>query len=283
MGIDGIDKLVYAIPNLSIRSTNESEKRFVIRGVSNVRGSSALVGVYLDEIPVSLSPQYQPNLQMLDVQRVEVLRGPQGTLYGQGSTGGTIRLLTNNPTFDGVNGEIGSSFYTTQGGDTSSEVSAITNIPVIDDTLAFRVAASYKDVGGWIDQPDANKEDINDVETSYIRVKGLWQASDDLTVNAMVIRARDDAGAQGYGNIKDSQGDLFWRQVERNGLPLLGTEISTYSDIYNVTLNYDLGFATLTSSTSQVEFGTDPYNYSFSVNQDPVSNAGLLVTGVFLI
>ena len=49
---------------------------------------------------------------------------------------------------------------------------------MIDDTLAFRVAASYKDVGGWIDQPDANKEDINDVETSYIRVKGLWQASE---------------------------------------------------------------------------------------------------------
>ena len=281
MGIDGIDKLVYAIPNLSIRSNSETEKRFVIRGVSNVQGSSALVGVYLDEIPVSLSPQYQPNLQMLDIQRVEVLRGPQGTLYGQGSTGGTIRLLTKNPNFDGINGEIGSSFYTTQGGDTSSEISAITNIPVIDDTLAFRVAASYKDVGGWMDQPDANNEDINDVETSYIRVKGLWQVSEALTVNAMVMRARDDAGARGLGNILDSQGDWFYRQVERNGLPLLGTEISTYSDIYNVTLNYDLGFATLTSSTSQVEIGTDPYNSSVRVNQDPVSNAGIPVTGIF--
>ncbi|MDB9951895.1 TonB-dependent receptor [Porticoccaceae bacterium] len=282
MGIDGIDKLVYAIPNLSIRSNSESEKRFVIRGVSNVRGNSALVGVYLDEIPVSLHPQFQPNLQMLDIQRVEVLRGPQGTLYGQGSTGGTVRLLTKNPNFDGVNGEIGSSFYTTQGGDTSGEVSAIANIPVIDDTLAFRVAASYKDVGGWIDQPDANKEDINDVETSYIRIKGLWQFSEDLTVNAMVLRSRDDAGALGYGNIKDSQGDLFWRQVERNGLPLLSTDISTYSDIYNVTLNYDLGFATLTSSTSQIEFGIDPYNYSTRVNQDPVSNAGVTIAEIFV-
>ncbi|ETN92764.1 hypothetical protein U062_00643 [Gammaproteobacteria bacterium MOLA455] len=282
MGIDGIDKLVYAVPNLSIRSTSESEKRFVIRGVSNVRGSSALVGVYLDEIPVSLSPQYQPNLQMLDIQRVEVLRGPQGTLYGQGSTGGTVRLLTKDPSFDGINGEIGSSFYTTQDGDTSSEVSAITNIPVIDDTLAFRVAASYKDVGGWIDQPDANKEDINDVETSYIRIKGLWQASDDLMVSAMVLRTRDDAGAQGFGNIKDSQDNPFWRQVERNGLPLLSTEISTYSDIYNITLNYDLGFASLTSSTSKIEFGTDPFNSSSSVNQDPLSNSGLAVIGSFV-
>ncbi|ETN91607.1 Ferripyoverdine receptor precursor [Gammaproteobacteria bacterium MOLA455] len=281
MGINGIDKLSYAIPNFSIRSNSETEKRFVIRGVSNVRGSSALVGVYLDEIPVSLSPQFQPNLQMLDIQRVEVLRGPQGTLYGQGSTGGTVRLLTKNPNFDGINGEIGSSFYTTKSGDTSSEVSAITNIPVIDDTLAFRVAASYKDVGGWIDQPDANNEDINDVETSYIRVKGLWQVSEDLTLNAMVMRARDDAGARGLGNILDSQGDWFYRQVERNGLPLLGTEISTHSDIYNVTLNYDLGFATLTSSTSQVEIGTDPYNSSVRVNQDPVSNAGITVTGIF--
>ena len=281
MGIDGIDKLTYAIPNLSVRSSNESEKRFVIRGVSNVRGSSALVGVYLDEVPASLSPQTQPNLQLLDVQRVEVLRGPQGTLYGQGSTGGTIRFLTNNPTFDGISGEIGSSFYTTQTGDASSEVSAIANIPVIDDTLAFRVAASYKDIGGWIDQPDVNKEDINDVQESYIRIKGLWQASEDLTVNAMIIRTRNDAGAQGYGNIKDANDTPFWRHVERDGLPLGGPEISHYTDIYNLTLNYDLGFATLTSSTSQVDFGTDPYVSSSSISQDPAVNAGRFVAGIF--
>ena len=215
---------------------------------------------------------------MLDTQRVEVLRGPQGTLYGQGSTGGTIRFLANNPTFDGVNGEIGTSFYTTQGGDMSSEVSAITNIPVVDDTLAFRVAARYKDVGGWMDQPEAGKDDINDSQTSYLRIKGLWQASDELTVNAMVLRSRGEVGARNASNVKGVNSDAYYyRQIGPNDMPLLSTGVDNQSDIYNLTLSYDFGFATLTSSSSKINILNDNKPYSVRVSQEPNINSGFLI------
>ena len=229
---------------------------------------------------MSLTPIIQPDLQLLDIQRVEVLRGPQGTLYGQGSTGGTIRFLANNPTFEGINGEVGTSFYTTQGGDTSSELRAITNVPVIDDVLAFRVAARYKDVGGWIDQPDAGKEDINDSQTSYVRVKSLWKASDDLSINAMVLRSRNDAGARNDASVKDVSGKTYFRQVDRAGLPLAGTTSKNQSDVYNITINYDLDFAVLTSSSSKVEYENHSESLVGSVSQDPNINSGVIFSGV---
>ena len=119
--ITGLNDLSYAVPNLSIRDVSSDNKKIIIRGISNGTGQSALVGIYLDEIPLSLNSQTQADLQLLDTQRVEVLRGPQGTLYGQGSTGGTVRFLASNPSFDGFSAYVGSSFSSTHDGDASSE------------------------------------------------------------------------------------------------------------------------------------------------------------------
>ena len=86
-----------------------------------------------------------------------------------------------------------------------------------------------------------------------MRAKGQWNVSDKLTANAMLIRSRNDAGGTNISNFMDSKGDVFFRQVVRNGLPLRSSEKFFKTDIQNITLNYDLGFADMVTSSSWVD------------------------------
>jgi iron complex outermembrane receptor protein len=254
--IKSISDLSYLVPNLSVVESSSGAPVYTIRGVGNGGGNrnSALVGVYLDNIPLSFGAAFSVDLQSIDIARVEVLKGPQGTLYGAGSVGGTIRYVSNKPSFDGVEGSIGLSFSDTAGGDTSNEVTGVVNLPVIDDVLAFRVAATYKDRGGWIDKINdpGGEENFNGNELSHIRLRGLWQVSDDFTADLALIQHRNDAGGQFITNIGDVR-DSNYKVTERNGLPLGDTGFSNDYDLYNLTLNYDFGWAKLVSSSAQVE------------------------------
>jgi iron complex outermembrane receptor protein len=96
--ISSIDDSAMAVPGLSIQESGGPYRQIYLRGVSNSTGNSSSVGLYLDE--ASVAPAFaivQPDLRTYDLERIEVLRGPQGTLYGEGSLGGTIRFITNKP------------------------------------------------------------------------------------------------------------------------------------------------------------------------------------------
>ena len=249
-GIQNIADLSYAIPSLSTVEIGPGLQILTIRGVGNIRGTSPTVGIYLDGIPVSSGVTSALDLQVLDLKRAEVLKGPQGTLYGQGSLGGTIRYITNDPSFEGVEGKVTLSAYDTHKGGWNEEVAGFVNIPVIDDTLAFRVSATYKDKSGWIDQPAAGQEDINDSELSNIRVKGLWQVSDDLALRGTTIRHRNNYGATSIVNSTPVKESILQRAAIPDQPVTPG--ISNY-DLYNLTIDYDLNFALLTSSSSLID------------------------------
>ena len=265
-GIQTITDLSYAVPNLSVWEIGPGYQTITMRGVGNIRGTSSLIGMYLDEAPVSNIPVRQLDLQAIDLARVEVLRGPQGTLYGQGSVGGTIRFITNDPSFDGIEGSVDISLYDTKKGGLSEELTSVLNLPVIDDVLAFRIAASYKNKEGWIDQPDAGKEDINDSELTNIRLKGLWQPTETVSIKGAIIHHRNDAGASNIINLGAPKDSLFQGAIDRASPQGI---VDNY-DVYNLTVDYDLGFATLTSASSYVELekselnGTQFATYSFA-------------------
>lgn len=266
--IDSLEDLAYVVPNLAITEGTGGFKTVVLRGVNNTRnGNVSLVGIYLDEIPLSFG-NYTVDLQSIDIAQAEVLKGPQGTLYGAGSVGGTIRYVTNAPSFDGVEGSLGLSFGNTSGGDNSSEVTAIANLPVIDDVLAFRVAANYTDTGGWIDKVNepGGEENYNDSQLSHIRLRGLWQATDDLTVNGTLIHYRNDSGGYPHANLPPSFDS--YKVLARTGFPLGETGGENEYDLYNLTLSYDLGFATLTSSSSQVDAVFEEKSRSFIISDE---------------
>ncbi|UVW34170.1 TonB-dependent receptor [SAR92 clade bacterium H455] len=248
--IRDIVDLAYYIPGMSASSSDASNRSISIRGVSNIQGTSPLSGVYLDEIPLSFAPSISVDLQTTDIQRVEVLKGPQGTLFGQGSMNGTVRFVTKKPSFDGVNGEIGLSAYDTESGDMSSELTAVLNLPAINDTLGFRVVTTAKDVGGWIDQPNANKDDANSYEMSYLHLKGLWKVSDKFTVDTQIIRYDSDAAAQNTVNV-DPVFKRVYHVVIRDGF-VPSTDSDYEYDIQNLTLSYEFDFATLIGSSSKI-------------------------------
>ena len=248
-GIQTIADLSYSVPNLSVSERGPGNQTITLRGAGNLTGSSALVGVYLDEIPVSaVVPNRQINLQTLDLERVEVLRGPQGTLYGQGSAGGTIRFITHDPHFDGIDGKLGVSAYDTKGV-WSKEFTGILNLPVVDDILAFRLAATYKDKGGWINQPATGRRDVNDSELLHFRLKGLWQVSDGLRASVMMARHRNSAGHDNVINLMPVGDSNYQAAVD----PTVVNDITDDYDTYNLTVSYDFGFATLTSASSYFE------------------------------
>jgi iron complex outermembrane recepter protein len=248
-GMQNIIDLSYAVPNLSVREEGPGLQTIAIRGMGNFIGSSSLVGLYLDEVPVSGEPNAAINLQTLDLARVEVLKGPQGSLYGQGAVGGTIRFITKAPSFDGIEGNVGISLYDTHKGDMSEEVTGVLNLPVVDDVLALRVAGTYKNKGGWIDRPAINDDDFNDNELANVRVKALWQATDRLSINAMTNHHRNEAGGFSYVNLQPLSSSQFQTAAD----PSLPSGVEDDYDLYNLTINYQFDFATLTSSTSSID------------------------------
>ncbi|MDN4502691.1 TonB-dependent receptor [Alteromonadaceae bacterium BrNp21-10] len=158
LGIDNFQDYVEFLPNVVFQGTGPGQNEIYIRGaattqtsiaVSSVQALQPSVAFYLDEQPVSMQGR---NLDIFatDMQRVEVLPGPQGTLFGASSQSGTVRLITNKPDHSGFSAGFDSSVSFTRGGEMSNSVEAYVNLPLTDDT-AFRVAAYNQRQGGWID------------------------------------------------------------------------------------------------------------------------------------
>ncbi len=158
LGVTNFDQYVEFLPNVVFQGTGPGQNEIYIRGaatsqssiaVSSVQALQPSVAFYLDEQPVSMQGR---NLDVFatDVERIEVLPGPQGTLFGASSQSGTVRLITKKPTHDGFAAGFDVRAGSTKGGDLSNTVEAYFNLPVTDD-LAVRVAVYNDHQGGWID------------------------------------------------------------------------------------------------------------------------------------
>ena len=158
LGIDNFQDYVEFLPNVVFQGTGPGQNEIYIRGAATTQSSITLssvqalqpsVAFYLDEMPVSMAGR-NLDVYATDVQRVEVLPGPQGTLFGASSQAGTVRLITNKPDHSGFAAGFDTSISTTKGGDMSNSVEAYFNITPTDN-LAFRIAAYNESQGGWID------------------------------------------------------------------------------------------------------------------------------------
>ncbi len=240
--ITDFQDLDLAVPGLEIRDEGTFGRQLWMRGVGNGAGGNALVGVYLDELPVSTFAFRQLDLRTYDLERVEVLRGPQGTLFGQSSMGGTVRFITHEVELNRFDAGVNTTFAFTNDGDPSQELQAMLNFPVTD-SLGLRIAATYDNSGGWMDQPFVGRDDINDQEVMNVRIKSLWKPVDELEISAMVIVHRNDAGAPSIG--EDENGNYTQ--------PF--SEVSTPSteddyEILNLTINYTTEIFDFLSSTN---------------------------------
>jgi outer membrane receptor protein involved in Fe transport len=145
--------------------------------------------------------QLVPPAGLLDVERVEVIRGPSGTLYGQGSMGGTIKIVTKEPDSESFSGEAFAESSFTEGGGGNYDVGGVFNIPLVEDKLAVRVSGEYDNLSGFanavsgaspISGENLNLKDANGVRSSNLRVSVLWTPTNTLSVSGFYWYIQDD-------------------------------------------------------------------------------------------
>ena len=157
-GITDMTTVAQQVPGISVKTAGPGQTEYEMRGLTSTGGESPTVGFYLDDAALTPAAMAQNGKTVIDpslfdLNRVEVLRGPQGTLYGAGSMGGTIKLVTNQPdphAFAATVEGIGSS--TTSGGGFNHTENAMLNLPVVQDVMALRLVGTIKHVDGWIDR-----------------------------------------------------------------------------------------------------------------------------------
>src|SRR5690606_27209886 len=166
-GASNLEELSRNIAGLTVQNLGPGQSQVAIRGVSagqvvrDQPGVKEQVGVYLDETVISLS-LFTPDLDLYDLNRVETLRGPQGTLFGSGSVGGTIRFITNQPDFEEFSGSVEANLNTIEDGDMGGHLKGMVNIP-LNDRAALRIVGYGTEYGGWIDalrEDGRFKEDV---------------------------------------------------------------------------------------------------------------------------
>src|SRR5882724_6849781 len=149
---------------------NSGTNNISIRGISGT-GGAGTTGIYLDDTPIQMRAlAFSPDEALpksFDVARVEVLRGPQGTLFGSGSEGGTVRYITTDPGLKTETGSIRSELATTRHGDPSEEISGAIGGPIIEDRLGYRVSASYRRDGGYVDRVDYRDQHIVEPRSNW--------------------------------------------------------------------------------------------------------------------
>lgn len=248
-----IDRLAQEVPGLNVVNYGAEDVRdIVLRGMSTTRlqvlNTAGTTSIYMNDTVLDYT-----NLDINDVARIEVLRGPQGTLYGGGAVGGTIRYVTNPPDPSQFSGWVkGGVWQTTESGGTGWETEAVLNSPLIDDTLALRLFAGYKEVPGYITKigfpdrpglPSIRKENQNSHDRFNARAALRWIMNDDVEATVAYTGQRLDT--RGNGGATPGVGDDF---TGVGGIVGEGTDESI--DLYTLDIVADLSFAELSSNTA---------------------------------
>jgi iron complex outermembrane receptor protein len=282
-GIVNLESVLTDVPGVSLRTAGPGQTEIELRGLSSTGGSAPTVGFYLDDIPLtppvsSSSGKTVVDPSLYDLARVEVLRGPQGTLYGSGSLGGTVRLITNQPELDHFGGSANVDGSGTVGGNTPNGAANVAlNIPLIDDIAALRVVVGDSYESGWIDRivlnpfplpttkgcdpgqfygcsrgdvlnahVAANYKDVNWTHTDYARATLLLRFTDEFkTTTTAMFHRNVQGGANTYDDPPGPSATLAHFEPADIAEP--------YEDSFWLianTTSYSFDFATLTAASS---------------------------------
>ena len=247
------------VPGLSVGSLGAPGEAFLsIDGIAPI-GAASEIGVYLDDTPVGSSSSFQdanaftPDLMPYDLSRIEVLRGPQGTLYGASAMGGLIKYVLAQPDLSHFSARIGGDvFGISHAGDAGGGVRGEANLPIVNDQLALRVSGYYEDTPGYIDNATTGQRDDNALRQYGGRASLLWRPNDDVSVQASALYQNNHADNQNYVALDTgSQQPIAGQLTNINTRP----EPFTQSlQLYDLTLNWNLHWATLTSVSSYQKF-----------------------------
>jgi outer membrane receptor protein involved in Fe transport len=242
-GVTDIQQMQSVVPSLFINQNAPGASRIQLRGLSQGVGyGAALVGTYLDEISLNM-PDAQRSLDvpLVDMARIEVLRGPQGTLYGDGSMGGTIRFITRAPRLDKFEGSVEAGFSQLSGGQTGWRANGVVNVPLSTGVAGLRLVAGHEDLPGWVDNSANGAKDINSAKRDFLRGKLLVKPSENVELTAMFFHTETDT--------KNSSGS----NAQRNIASYIPSPTKDKTDLFNLVVSADLGSVRLVSSTGYLD------------------------------
>jgi outer membrane receptor protein involved in Fe transport len=257
---DQLDKLVdrsfadYAamVPGLALTPTEPGESRLTLRGL-NAGGDASTVSVYVDESPFGSSSGLvngsvlAGDFDTFDVQRIEVLRGPQGTLYGANSEGGLIKFVTKAPDPKAFSGALEVGGEHVNDGSTAGSIDGVINVP-IGGRAAVRLTGFYEDLPGWIDDAQLGETDLNRGRKYGGRASFLFEATDNLSIRLTA----SDQEIRNHGTPTVDVDPVTFQPAHGDFTQdRLIDEPSSFSyRNYNATVNWNLGWANLVSATS---------------------------------
>lgn len=245
-GNTSITDLTRNTPSLRIVDSGPGNRRVILRGVT--AAGEPTVGVYFDESPVagsvgttSDSASSTPDLRMFDVERAEVLRGPQGTLYGSGSMGGTLRVIYNKPKSDAWEGAVSANMSAVEGGSLGASIDAMVNAPIVEDKVALRVVGNYNQFAGYVDNIYYGDKNVNDGQSYGGRALLRFTPTDRLTIDLAA-----------YYEKVSTDSPRWISETGRRYTTDARSESGNYDEnrIYSATLNYDFDSVVLTAVTT---------------------------------
>ena len=271
--LNSVEDFSRFVPSLTVNATAPGRSAIYFRGVADDSSSfiaDSSAAIYLDEQPLTQSA-LQPEIRLVDIERIEALPGPQGTLYGSSSQSGTLRYITNKPDPSGFYADVSLDGHSVDKGDEGYEVSGVLNLPVGENTAIRFVGFSARDAGfidnvladsfgGTFNNADVVAEDVNSVEYVGGRAAVRWLAGDNWIVDAGVVHQQMDGSTYAEDNVLrtgreyatvrflDETRDDEWTQ-------------------FALTLQGDLGFGQFTSASSyftrDISYFQDNTDYTF--------------------
>jgi len=275
-GLQQIDDVAKYIPGLSLAQREPGGTTIVFRGVaaSGIQfGAVSSSALYLDEQPITQSGR-SPDPRFIDIERIEALRGPQGTLYGASSQSGTLRVITAKPDPTGFDAWAEAQTSLVEDGDVGYDISAMVNLPLAEDRISLRLVGFAAEDAGFIDNvlsaspgrtydnSDLVEEDVNSVQTKGARAALRFDVSENVDITLGLLY--QDVVADGHTDLSAGRGDLNQVRFEEEGL-----DDEWYQAA--LTVNARLPFADLVVAASYFDrkfaYQADATTYEFSFNQ----------------
>lgn len=275
-GLQQMQDYAGLVPGLSVSDREPGGNTIVFRGVASSGlqfGAVSSSGLYLDEQPITQSGR-NPDPRLIDIERIEALRGPQGTLYGASSQSGTLRVITNKPSPKAFDAWAEAQVSNVGHGGTGHDISGMVNVPLAADRLALRLVGFSAEDAGYIDNVlgssqggtfnNANvvKKDVNSTKTSGGRAALRWDMTENVNTTLGIVY--QDTDAKGHGDVDLNSGDLNQVRFEKESLNDRWYQTA-------LTLNASLPFGDAVVSASYFDrdfrYEADASAYEFTFNQ----------------
>lgn len=245
-GIVGFEGIARETPGAVLNEASDNNFRLTARGISTNgwgAGLQTTTTVYLDELPIStIGNTVTLNPNLYDVERVEFLRGPQGTLFGSGSLSGALRILTHSPNLSHFDASaLVDGAWTPDGGGIRQRYDGMVNIPLITDSLGLRVVGFYRNEDGYVDNVGLGVKNSNKLRDAGGRAILLWQPTDRFSIK--LLGSYEDSDPKDASLTNPLLGD-------RKRYSVIPDRYTSTTQIYNATLDYKFDGAALTSSST---------------------------------